>query len=121
MSEASTIGLDIAKHVFQGTRGRWIWRRRVPQEIVANARSRVPCGRPRCVVAMETRGGAHHWTREICRLGHTVRPIPPAYVKPVVKRQKNHAAAAEAICKAVQRPTMRFAAVKSEEAQEAAC
>jgi transposase len=75
---------------------------------------------PRCVVAMEACGGAHHWAREIGRLGHEVRLIPPIYVKPFVKRQKNDASDAEAICEAAQRPTMRFVAVKSESAQASA-
>ena len=69
---------------------------------------------------MEACGSAHHWAREIGRLGHTVRLIPPAYVKPFVKRQKNDAADAEAICEAAQRPTMRFVVPKSEQAQAAA-
>jgi transposase len=66
---------------------------------------------------MEACAGAHHWGRELIRLGHTVRLIPPAYVKPFVKRQKNDAADAEAICEAAQRPTMRFVPVKSEAQQ----
>jgi transposase len=73
---------------------------------------------PPCVVALEACGGAHHWAREIGALGHTVRLIPPAYVKPFVKRQKNDAADAEAICEAAQRPGMRFVPVK-DEAQQA--
>lgn len=72
---------------------------------------------PRCVVALEACGGAHYWGREIRELGHTVRLIPPVYVKPFVKRQKNDAADAEAICEAAQRPSMRFVAVKDEEQQ----
>ncbi len=75
---------------------------------------------PPCVVAMEACGGAHFWGREIGRLGHEVRLIPPAYVRPFVKRQKSDAADAEAICEAAQRPTMRFVAVKSEDSQAAA-
>ena len=67
---------------------------------------------------MEACGSAHYWAREIGKLGHTVKLIPPAYVKPVVKRQKNDAADAEAICEAAQRPTMRFVPVK-DEAQQA--
>jgi transposase len=68
---------------------------------------------PRCVVALEACAGAHHWGRELQRLGHEVRLIPPAYVKPFVKRQKNDAADAEAICEAAQRPSMRFVAMVS--------
>ncbi len=75
---------------------------------------------PSCVVAMEACGGAHYWVREIGMLGHEVRLVPPAYVKPFVKRQKNDAADAEAICEAALRPTMRFVPVKSEETQGAA-
>jgi transposase len=77
-------------------------------------------GQKPCTVAMEACGSAHHWAREIGRLGHTIRLIPPAYVKPFVKRQKNDAADAEAVCEAAQRPTMRFVAAKSEQAQAAA-
>ena len=77
-------------------------------------------GQPPCTVAMEACSSSHYWAREISTLGHTVRLIPPAYVKPFVKRQKNDAADAEAICEAAQRPTMRFVAPKSEQAQAAA-
>jgi transposase len=69
---------------------------------------------------MEACGSAHHWAREIGTLGHAIRLIPTAYVKPFVKRQKNDAADAEAICEAAQRPTMRFVAPKSEQTQAAA-
>jgi transposase len=72
---------------------------------------------PRCVVAMEACGSSHHWGRAIGALGYEVRLIPPAYVKPFVKRQKNDSADAEAICEAASRPTMRFVAVKTEEQQ----
>jgi transposase len=71
----------------------------------------------RCVVAMEACAGAHYWAREIAKLGHHVRLIAPAYVKPCIKRQKNDAADAEAICEAAQRPNMRFVPVKTEEQQ----
>ena len=65
---------------------------------------------PSCTVALEACGGAHHWARLLTQLGHEVRLIPPAYVKPFVKRQKNDAIDAEAICEAAQRPSMRFVA-----------
>ena len=75
---------------------------------------------PRCVVAMEACWGSHHWAREIGKLGHEVRLIAPAYVKPFVRRQKNDAADAEAICEAAQRSNMRFVTVKSEATQASA-
>jgi len=75
---------------------------------------------PQCTVALEACGGAHHWARELKALGHEVRLIPPAYVKPFVKRHKNDAVDTEAICEAAQRPGMRFVAVKGEEQQAAA-
>ena len=72
---------------------------------------------PRGVVAMEACASAHHWGREIGKLGQDVKLVPPIYVKPFVKRQKNDAADVEAICEAVSRPTMRFVAVKTQEQQ----
>ncbi len=117
MAEVSTIGLDIAKHVFQAhgadAAGQVIFRKKITRAKLMEFFT----SQPRCVVALEACGGAHHWGREIGRLGHTVRLIPPAYVKPFVKRQKNDAADAEAICEAAQRPSMRFVAVKDEEQQ----
>ena len=72
---------------------------------------------PACLVGIEACATAHHWARELRKLGHHVRLMPPSYVKPYVKRQKNDAADAEAICEAVTRPTMRFVEVKSPEQQ----
>jgi transposase len=119
MFEVSTIGLDIAKHVFHAhgadERGRAVFSRRISRGKLLEFFS----GQRRCVVALEACGGAHHWGRELEALGHEVRLIPPAYVKPFVKRQKNDAADAEAICEAAQRPSMRFVAVKSAEQQAA--
>jgi transposase len=120
MSEVSVIGPDLAKHVFQvhgaDAAGRAVLRKRLRRAQVLEFFGQ----QPRCMVAMEACGGAHFWGREIGRLGHEVRLIPPAYVRPFVKRQKSDAADAEAICEAAQRPTMRFVAVKSEENQAAA-
>ena len=75
---------------------------------------------PPCLVALEACGGAHHWARERTPLGYRVKLIPPAYVKPFVKRNKNDAVDAEAICEAAQRPNMRFVAIKSEEQRASA-
>ena len=118
MGQASTIGLDIAKRVFQvhgaDATGRVVFRKRLMRAKVLEFFA----AQPPCVVALEACGGAHHWAREIGALGHTARLIPPAYVKPFVKRQKNDVADAEAICEAAQRPGMRFVPVK-DEAQQA--
>ena len=120
MLEITTVGLDLAKHVFQvhgaDASGRAMLRKRLRRSQVLEFFAQLPP----CVVAMEACGGAHFWGREIGRLGHEVRLIPPAYVRPFVKRQKSDAADAEAICEAAQRPTMRFVAVKSEDSQAAA-
>ncbi|MDZ4395798.1 IS110 family transposase [Cypionkella sp.] len=120
MSEIITVGLDLAKNVFQvheaDASGRAVLRKRLRRDqVLAFFGQLEPC-----IVAMEACGGSHYWGREITRLGHDVRLIPPAYVKPFVKRQKNDAADAEAICEAAQRPSMRFVPVKSEETQGAA-
>ena len=120
VQEVATVGLDLAKHVFQAhgasAAGTVLFRRKLRREKVLPFFTELP----RCRVAMEACAGAHHWARAIGELGHEVCLIPPAYVKPFVKRQKNDMADAEAICEAAQRPTMRLVAVKSEAKQAAA-
>jgi transposase len=120
VGEVTTIGLDIAKQVFHvhgaDASGAPLFSRRLTRAKLLGYFA----SQPRCLVAMEACGGAHHWGRELERQGHEVRLIPPAYVKPFVKRQKNDAKDAEAICEAAQRPAMRFVAVKSEEQQASA-
>ena len=106
MTTVSTIGLDIAKHVFQAhgadASGQAVFRKKITRTKLIGFLS----SQPRCLIALEACGGSHYWGREISKLGHTVRLIPPSYVKPFVKRQKNDAADAEAICEAAQRPTI---------------
>ena len=120
MGEITTIGLDIAKQVFHAygadASGAQVFSRRLTRSKLLGFFA----SQPRCVVALEACGGSHHWARELKRLGHEVRLIAPAYVKPFVKRQKNDAADAEAICEAAQRPSMRFVPVKDEERQASA-
>src|ERR687883_112770 len=114
MNPVSTVGLDLAKHIFQlhgaDSAGAVVFRKRLRRgQLLAFLATLPPCP-----VAMEACGSAHYWGREIAKLGHTVRLIAPAYVKPYVKRQKNDMADAEAICEAAQRPTMRFVPGKDE-------
>ena len=117
MAEVTIIGIALAKRSFQlhGSRadGSVAFRKKLSREKVLGFMAL----QPRCVVAMEACGSAHYWGREIGKLGHGVKLVPPVYVKPFVKRQKNDAADAEAICEAASRPTMRFVAVKTEEQQ----
>jgi transposase len=113
----ATIGLDLAKHWFQvhgvDRRGQVVVRRKLRRsEVIPYFRSLSPC-----LVGMEACATAHHWARELAVLGHEVRLMPPGYVKAYVKRNKNDAADAEAICEAVTRPSMRFVPVKTAEQQ----
>ena len=120
MEKISIIGLDLAKNVFQvhgaDESGHAVLRKKLRRAQVLVFFANLP----RCIVAIEACASAHYWGREIGGLGHEVRLIHPAYVKPFVKRQKNDMADAEAICEAASRPTMRFVAVKSEEDQASA-
>ena len=119
MSGLTTIGLDLAKHVFQvhgvDAEGATVLRKQLRRGQVLAFFSRLR----RCVVGMEACGTAHYWARELRALGHEVRLMPAQYVKAYVKRNKNDAADAAAICEAVVRPTMRFVAVKTAEQQAA--
>jgi transposase len=117
MQTITTIGLDIAKSVFQvhgvGADGHVVVRRQLKRRYVLAFFQKLPP----CLIGIEACASAHHWSRELQSLGHKVRLMPPAYVKPYVKRQKNDATDAEAICEAVSRPNMRFVATKSAEQQ----
>jgi transposase len=120
MSEVTTIGLDLAKTVFQvhgvDAEGTVMVRRSLRRAQMLAYFAKLPP----CLVGMEACATAHYWAREIARLGHQVRLIPPAYAKAYVRRNKNDPADAAAICEAVSRPSMRFVAIKSEEQQAAA-
>ncbi len=117
--EITTIGLDLAKNFFQvhgvDDAGVAVLRRTLRRSQVIPFFAKLSP----CLVGMEACGTSHYWAREIARLGHAVKLMPPAYVKPYVKRGKTDANDAEAICEAVSRPTMRFVAVKSPEQQAA--
>src|SRR6476619_6252843 len=117
MQAITTIGLDIAKSVFQvhgiDAEGKVIIRRKLKRRYVAAFFQKLPP----CLVGIEACASSHHWSRELKALGHTVRLMPPAYVKPYVKRHKNDAADAEAICEAVTRANMRFVETKTPEQQ----
>jgi transposase len=115
--ERIMIGLDIAKNVFQlhgeDERGRVVFRKRLGRA----ALPRFLAAQPPALIGMEACGSAHYWARQLTALGHEVRLIPAAYVKPFVKRNKTDARDAAAICEAMQRPSMRFVAIKSVEQQ----
>jgi len=115
--EIATVGLDLAKNWFQvhgaDARGRPVLRKKLARSKVLEFFANLPP----CLVGMEACGSAHHWARELIKLGHEVRLMPPQYVKPYVKTNKHDAADAEAICEAVTRPSMRFVPVKSIEQQ----
>src|SRR5678815_3155188 len=117
MQTITTIGLDIAKSVFQvhgvDAAGQVIIRRQLKRRyVLAFFQKLSPC-----LIGIEACASSHHWSRELQALGHAVRLMPPAYVKPYVKRQKNDATDAEAICEAVTRANMRFVATKTPEQQ----
>jgi transposase len=117
MQTVTTIGLDIAKSVFQAhgvdVAGQVVIRRQLKRRYVLAFFQKLPP----CLIGIEACASSHHWSREIQALGHTVRLMPPAYVKPYVKRHKNDAADAEAICEAVTRANMRFVETKTPEQQ----
>jgi transposase len=114
---AMRVGLDLAKSVFQvhgvDSYGQAVVRRRLARSQLLGFFAKLPP----CVIGIEACSSAHHWARELTRLGHEVRLLPPQYVKPYVKRNKSDAADAEAICEAVGRPNMRFVPIKTEEQQ----
>jgi transposase len=115
--QITTVGLDLAKQIFQvhavDETGKVVVRKRLRRtEMLAFFASVPPC-----LIGMEACATSHHWARELTKLGHTVKMMPPAYVKAYVKRGKTDAADAEAICEAVTRPSMRFVPVKSAEQQ----
>jgi transposase len=117
VKEAITIGLDLAKNVFQvhgaDETGAVVFRKKLRRDRLLAFFAE----QPPCVVAMEACASAHHWAREIAKLGHTTQMIAAHYVKPFVKRQKNDAADAEAIFEAALRPSIRFVRVKTEDEQ----
>ena len=119
LSSVTTVGLDLAKHVFQvhgvDASGCVV----VAKAIRRNKLLAFFASLPPCLVGLEASGSAHHWARELMALGHEARMMPPAYVKPYIRRQKNDASDAAAICEAVTRPSMRFVGVRSLENQAA--
>jgi transposase len=118
VSKITVLGIDLAKNVFQlhgvDEHGRVMLERQVRRAQLLGIVARLP----RCLIGMEAGAGAHHWSRQFAQFGHTVRLMSPQFVKPYVKSQKNDRADAEAICEAVQRPTMRFVPSKNLEQQD---
>src|ERR1017187_1222239 len=119
MVEVSTIGLDIAKAVFQvhgvDGAGAVVIRKRISRSKMLEFFAELPP----CLIGIEACPSAHHWGRELQQLGHTVKLMPPSYVKAYLKRSKNDANDAAAICEAVTRPSMRFVPIKTKEQQTA--
>ena len=116
----SRVGIDLAKNVYQlhgvDRSGKTVWKRRLKRhqwfKVLLDKAG------PGCVIGMEACAGAHHWARQLQSRGYTVKLIPPQFVKPYVKSNKNDAKDAEAICEAMSRPNMRFVTVKSVEQQD---
>ena len=115
--KVTTIGLDLAKDVFQicaaDANGKILYNKQLRRHQMAEFFTKLPA----CLIGVEACGSAHYWARKLQAMGHEVKLMPPQYVKPYVKTHKNDAVDAAAICEAVTRPTMRFVAVKSEEQQ----
>src|SRR5262245_35595495 len=113
----TTIGIDLAKNVFQvhgvDERGRAVLKKRLKRDQMAGFFAKLPA----CLIGMEACGSSHHWARKLQGFGHTVRLMAPQFIKPYVKTNKNDVADAEAVCEAVARPNMRFVPVKSVEQQ----
>ncbi len=113
--QATTIGIDLAKHVFQlhgvDQYGKTVLTRKLKRDQMISFFANLPS----CLIGMEACGSAHFWATKLQGMGHTVKLMAPQFVKPYVKTNKNDAADAEAICEAVTRPTMRFVPIKSSE------
>jgi transposase len=113
LNSVTTVGLDLAKHVFQihavDADGKIVIAKSLRRKDVLSFFDALPS----CVIGLEACGSAHHWARELVKLGHDARLMPPNYVKAYVRRQKNDAADAAAICEAVTRPSMRFVPIRS--------
>ena len=118
--KVTTVGIDLAKNVFQvhgvNERGKPVLKKQLKRHQVLEFFANMP----QCLIGMEACGSAHHWARRLQALGHTVKLMAPQFVKPYVKTNKNDAADAEAICEAVARPNMRFVPIKNVE-QQARC